>query len=72
MKYKLVGDNDISNPMENVLINRDIKNIKTFLKPTSNVCISPLKLKNIMKAAQTLLKVIKDGGELFIQVDSDP
>ena len=72
MKYKLIGDNDLANPIEQVLNNRKIKSINNFLKPANSVCISPLKLTNITRAAHTIIRHIKEGGELFVQVDSDP
>lgn len=72
LKYKLIGDNDVFNPIETVLKNRGVNDIPKLLKPTKKDCISPLKLINIKRAANTLIKHIEKGSELFIQVDSDP
>lgn len=72
MKYKLIGDNDIFNPIETVLKNRGVEDISKLIKPTKKDCISPLKLINIEKAANVLIRHIKEDGELFVQVDSDP
>jgi hypothetical protein len=73
MKYQLIGENDfLNNPIETVLHNRGIQDIKKFLKPSRDNEIHYSKLININKALETIIRHIEKGGELFIQVDSDP
>ena len=72
MQYKLIGNNDYSNPIDEVLTNRGIVDKNSFLKPTVKNTIHHSKLVNIHRAVECLMKHIKEGGELFVQVDSDP
>ena len=72
MKYKLIGENNFLEPVETVLENRGIKDIEAFLKPKAKDAIHYSKLNNIHKAVDLIIKHIEEGGELFIQVDSDP
>lgn len=72
MNYKLIGENNFLDPVETILKNRGIKDVEAFLKPKANKVIDYNKLNNIHKGVETLVKHIEEGGELFIQVDSDP
>lgn len=73
MKYRQIGEYfELDNPIETILANRGIKNIEQFLCPTADNEIHYSKLNNIHKAVETIIKHIEKGGELFIQVDSDP
>ncbi len=74
MKYELINkeNNDYLNPLESVLKNRGIYDIKKFLKISTNVITHHSSLKNINRAVECLIHHIEKGGELFVQVDSDP
>lgn len=72
LKYQLVGNNNYFNPIEAVLENRGIKDIERFLKPSKEDTHHYSKLINIHRAVNVLIKKIEEGGELFVQVDSDP
>lgn len=72
MKYRLIGENNYMQPVDTILQNRGINDFEAFLKPKANCIIHYSKLNNINKAVETLIKHIEKGGELFIQVDSDP
>lgn len=72
MKYKLIGNNNYSEPIDTVLSNRGIKNKKEFLNPTINNIIHHSKLINMNRAVECIIKHIKKGSKMFIQVDCDP
>lgn len=72
VKYELIGKNDYLNPLETVLSNRGIHDIKKFLKVNKDAVIHWSKLENIERAIDCLIKHVKGGGEVFIQVDADP
>ncbi len=74
MKYQLINknNNDMLNPLESVLKNRGVHDVKQFLKIPSSVTNHHSKLKNINRAVECLIHHIEKGGELFVQVDSDP
>lgn len=72
MNYKLIGENNFINPVETILRNRGIKDVEAFLKPKVKNTIHYSKLNNVSRGVETVIKHIEEGGELFIQVDSDP
>jgi single-stranded-DNA-specific exonuclease len=72
MKYKLIGENDYNNPIEQILNNRGVKNKDKFLHPSQEAEIHYSKLKNIHKAVHCLIKHIKQEDDAYVQVDSDP
>ena len=71
MKYKLIGDNNITDPLETILKNRGIEDTKKFLSISKKNVIPWNKLNNIDKAVDCLLKHIENKSKIFIQVDSD-
>lgn len=71
MKYKLIGDNDYSNPVVQVLHNRGIINPDRYLHINNEVDVNYSKLKNIHRAVDCLIKHMKKEDEAYIQVDSD-
>lgn len=72
MKYQLIGKNDYLNPVQTILNNRGVTDIREFLNPSKDNVIHYSKLKNIKRAVECLLEHIKNGSLIFIQVDSDP
>ncbi|WP_310876975.1 DHH family phosphoesterase [Priestia megaterium] len=72
MKYKLIGENDFFvNPIETILKNRGIDDIKRFLNLDESVTDHWNTLVNIEKAIECLLKHIKNKSKVFVQVDCD-
>lgn len=72
MKYKLLGQNNYLEPLETVLKNRGIEDIQSFLNIQDSVVLHWSKLKNMKLAIECLMKHIKGGGKVFVQVDADP
>lgn len=72
MKYKLIGDNDyIFDPQGQILANRGIDDIDTFLHLTDDVTHDYRLLKNIDVAVESLLKHIKNNSKIVLIVDPD-
>lgn len=75
MKYQIMGRNAyMTNPIDIVLENRGIideEYRQLFLHPTPQVIHSHKLLKNIEKAVECLLKHLKKGSTIFIQIDPD-
>ena len=73
MKYELIAPRTCSSSIEQVLVNRGIKleEIPHYLNTTDNDLLNPLLLDNIQEAAKMLVRHIKSGSKVFIQVDSD-
>src|SRR5699024_860227 len=73
LKYELIGKNNLFNPLEQVLINRGVKNPTEYLKSfeDKSVVNHYSKLKNIDKAVGCLLKHLDRNNKIWIQVDSD-
>lgn len=71
MKYKLIGENNILDPLETILKNRGIEDTKKFLSISKKNVIPWNVLSNIEKAVDCLLKHIESKSKIFIQVDSD-
>ncbi|WEG18636.1 hypothetical protein PQ478_09150 [Alkalihalophilus pseudofirmus] len=73
MNYKLISPFEYGdNPIEHVLKNRGIENLKEFYSPTKSNVGHHSQLKNIGRAVNCLIKHVKKGGEAFVQVDADP
>jgi single-stranded-DNA-specific exonuclease RecJ len=72
VKYKLIGKNNLLEPMGTVLRNRGIEDIQSFLHVSEKDIVHWSKLKNIVKAADCLLEHIEKGSKIYIQVDADP
>lgn len=71
MIYTLKGENDIFNPLEQVLKNREIKDIQKFLNPSINDLIPYNALRNMDKAIYLLLRHIRDNSVIGVLVDPD-
>lgn len=72
MKYKIIGKNDTYHPLEQVLKNRGIKDIETYLHIKKEVVIRWNKLKNINRAIECYIHHLKKDSKIFVQIDSDP
>lgn len=71
MKYKLIGENDFSNPIATILKNRGIDDINSFLNIDESNVHSPYLFDNIELAVKILIKHLDRESKIFIQVDSD-
>lgn len=69
MKCKLINENFQSNYVENLLLARDVEDLKRFLDNTEENLNNPLKFDNIVEGA-TLLKQ-SEGTNILIVVDCD-
>lgn len=72
MKYELIGDNHFFDPVKTVLGNRGIEDIKEYLNVNETSVNHWSKLDNISAAVDCLIRHIKGGGKVFVQVDADP
>lgn len=74
MKYNLIGENNFLSPLEQVLKNRGIQDIKGFLKAGNDKSVTNhySKLDNINAAVDCLIKHVRGDNGIFVQVDSDP
>jgi single-stranded-DNA-specific exonuclease len=75
IEYELINPiNENYSALEQVLTNRGMayEDIPHYLNVTNSDNLSPLKLKNIEKAAQIIIKHISnDDARIYVQVDSD-
>lgn len=73
MEYKLIGDNNFFLPLETILNNRGIKDVKLYLDSFNNPSVVNhySRLKNIDKAVNCLLKHVKKDSNIWIQTDPD-
>ncbi len=71
MRYQLIGNNDLFIPIEIVLKNRGVEDIRSFLNISKENVVHWNNLKNISEAVDCLLKHINQGSMIFIQSDSD-
>lgn len=72
MQYRLIGKNDyLINPMETILHNRGIENIKEFLNVNKNHTYHYSKLININKAVDCLLTHLQNNNIIYIKIDGD-
>ena len=73
MQYKLIDNslNDVSNPIETVLLNRGIKDIQTYLNLNSSVVQGYENLDNIQEAVQCFLKHYEAQNKIIVMPDSD-
>ncbi|PAD84934.1 single-stranded-DNA-specific exonuclease RecJ [Niallia circulans] len=72
MKYNLIGKNNTFDPLKQILYNRGIEDIDSYLKISKDVVIHWSKLKNIKSAIDVLLHHLNKKHKIFIQIDSDP
>ena len=72
MEYQLIAPHDLKNSMvEQVLLNRGIKNIDHYLHTTDSDILDPLLLDNIEAGAKMLVSHIAQGSKVMVQIDSD-
>lgn len=72
MRYKLIGKNDKENLIEQVLLNRGIKNPEEYLSLDESCCNNYENLDNINEAVDCFTKHFERGDLIAILVDSDP
>lgn len=72
MRYKLIGNNDKENLIEQVLLNRGIENPEEYLSLDESCCNDYENLDNIEKAVDCFTKHFERGDLIAILVDSDP
>jgi single-stranded-DNA-specific exonuclease len=73
VKYRLKEGslNNINNPKETILLNREIKDYKKYLNLDDSVLYHYSLLENMSEAVQCLLKHIENGSNIHIVVDPD-
>ena len=74
MRYQLIAPRDEAmSAVEQVLHNRGIKleDMDRFKYPSQNDIIDPLKLDNMHKGVQMLMRHVGQNDKIFIQIDSD-
>lgn len=73
MNYELIAPRTCNSSIEQVLVNRGIKkeDIPHYLNTTDDDLLNPLLLDNIQEAAKMLVRHIKAGSKIFVQIDSD-
>lgn len=72
MKYKLIGDNNTNNIIEQVLINRGVQDYDEYLHLTDSCCDDYKDLDNIDEAVKCFMSHFERGDEVSILVDTDP
>jgi len=71
MKYKLIGNNDISNIKQTILKNRGIKDIDKYLNLNDSVLYNYELLQNINKSVELLKDCIEKNKYIYILIDAD-
>ena len=71
IRYKLMGDNDIENPISSLLKTREIsgEELQTFFQVGQESLIDPYKLNNMLEACRTVHNNL--GKKIFTLVDCD-
>nr|DAG32468.1 MAG TPA: single-stranded-DNA-specific exonuclease RecJ [Caudoviricetes sp.] len=72
MNYKLIGNNDKENLIEQVLLNRGIENPEEYLSLDSSYINDYDNLDNMKEAINCFAKHFERGDLVAILVDSDP
>lgn len=72
MKYKLIGDNNTNNIIEQVLINRGVQNYDEYLHLTDSCCDDYKDLDNIDEAVEYFKNHFEVGDDIAVLVDCDP
>ncbi len=72
MNYKLIGNNDKENLIEQVLLNRGIENPEEYLSLDSSFINDYDNLDNMEEAVNCFVKHFERGDLVAILVDSDP
>lgn len=71
MKYKLLGENKQENFILEVLKNRGIEDIYSFMYPTEDILNEPINLDNINEGYIMLKKHLNEDSKILILVDCD-
>ena len=73
MKYKLrkTYSKDPDLALEQILQDRGVTDIKNFMHPTAECEIDPHKLVNIERAAECLLRHLRNNSDILFVVDCD-
>ena len=72
LNYKLIGNNDINNIIETVLLNRGIKNPQEYLSLDESCTNNYNDLENISEAVECFEKHFERGDDIAVLVDCDP
>ena len=72
MKYKLIGDNNTNNIVEQVLINRGVQYYDEYLHLTDSCCDDYKDLDNIDEAVECFKNHFEMGDDIAVLVDCDP
>lgn len=71
MKYRLIGNNDYTNPLQQFLNNRGIQDTNDYINANEEVLISYKDLANINEAVMLYQKHIENNANICVLVDSD-
>lgn len=71
MKINLINENFEQNYVRNLLHSRGIADLDSYVTPTRDYLQDPKNLKNIAAAAGLYTRVVTNGGNILIVVDSD-
>lgn len=71
MKYKLIGNNDINNIIETVLLNRGIEDTNTYLNLTENQLCHYNDLTNMQAAVECFVSHYENKDKIVIMPDED-
>lgn len=71
MKYKLIGNNDINNIIETVLLNRGIEDTNTYLNLTENQLCHYNDLTNMQTAVECFVSHYENKDKIVIMPDED-
>lgn len=72
MKYKLIGDNNTNNIIEQVLINRGVQDCDEYLHLNDSCCDDYKDLDNIDDAVECFKNHFEMGDDIAVLVDCDP
>ena len=72
LNYKLIGNNNTNNIIEQILINRGIDNPQEYLNLDESCCNDYNNLNNINEAVELFVSHFERGDEVGILVDTDP
>lgn len=71
MEFKILGENNLYDPIKTIFNNRGISDLHSFINCDEKSEIHYSKLKNIDKGVDCLLHHLEKGNHIFIQADSD-
>ena len=72
MEYQLINPRRPgTSAIEQVLLNRGIKDVQHYLNTVDSDILSPLDLDNIEKGAKLLVSHIAQGSKVLVIIDSD-